>query len=81
MLKEFCEGIWIDPKAVTCVSKSVGFWASDEDFTISINGGPFFKFPSGEEGAQKTYQDFIAWLEECEEEGEVLMARRLAGFV
>lgn len=68
MLKEFREGFWIDPKAVTCVSKSIGFGASDEDFKISVNGGPFFKFPNEEEGARKTYQEFIAWLQECAEE-------------
>jgi hypothetical protein len=62
MLKEFFEGIWIDPKAVTHV------YGHEKDsrqaFEICCGGRlTYFKKESG-----KTYQDFIAWLEECEEE-------------
>jgi hypothetical protein len=65
MLKEFCEGIWIDPKSVVGVSRSIGSGSSDKCFDVVLTGAPLLRL---DEHQGKTYQDFIAWLEECEME-------------
>lgn len=62
MLKEFFEGFSIDPKTVKYVSDMRPH--KKYSFQFSIGLGPVYV----NKECGKTYQDFIAWLEECEEE-------------
>ena len=62
MLKEFFEGFSIDPKTVKYVSDMRPH--KKYSFQFSIGLGPVYV----KKECGKTYQEFIAWLQECAEE-------------